>query len=196
MSKRADRVERVTMRVTHWTIRQILRRSALIAAHDEAVAGDHAGSSQCFRSRNFNRGPPTLFRDSAGRSPASLAIYRRYFREAPKSLRHAHWVACTWIYATRTACDPCSHETGMPPDLAPLLDVELAKTWRQRRCETLASLYNAQQRKAQRDEARLAIWFVAGLYVLFAAADAVLIEDVLGYAVAARIMIGLTYGLG
>jgi diguanylate cyclase (GGDEF)-like protein len=84
----------------------------------------------------------------------------------------------------------------MPPDLAPLLDVELAKTWRQRRCETLASLYNAQQRKAQRDEARLAIWFVAGLYVLFAAADAVLIEDVLGYAVAARIMIGLTYGLG
>ena len=84
----------------------------------------------------------------------------------------------------------------MHPDLAPLLDAELAKTWRHRRSDTLASLYNAQQREAQRDEARLASWFVSALYVLFAAADAVLISDVIGYAIVIRITIGLTYGIG
>src|SRR5687767_4639289 len=84
----------------------------------------------------------------------------------------------------------------MHPDLAPLLDAELAKTWRHRRSDALASLYDAQQREAQRDEARLASWFVSALYVLFAAADAVLISDVIGYALMVRIAIGLTYGIG
>jgi diguanylate cyclase (GGDEF)-like protein len=84
----------------------------------------------------------------------------------------------------------------MHTDLAPLLDAELAKNWRQPRCATLAKLYDAQRREAQRDEARLAIWFVGVLYVLFAAADAVLINDVIGYAILVRVMIGLTYGFG
>jgi diguanylate cyclase (GGDEF)-like protein len=89
-----------------------------------------------------------------------------------------------------------ARDRAMHTDLALLLDAELAKTWRERRCETLASLYNAQQREAQRDEARLAIWFVSALYVLFAAADAVLITDVIGYTIAVRILISLTYGIG
>lgn len=84
----------------------------------------------------------------------------------------------------------------MQTDLAPLLDAELAKTWRERRSGILAALYNARQKDTQRDEARLAIWFVSALYVLFAAADAILVHDVLGYAVAIRVVIGLTYGIG
>jgi diguanylate cyclase (GGDEF)-like protein len=84
----------------------------------------------------------------------------------------------------------------MHPHVAPLLDAELAKSWRERRCETLAALYEAQRGQAQREEARLATWFVGGLYVLFGAADAVLIGDVLGYAIALRVAVGLTYAIG
>jgi diguanylate cyclase (GGDEF)-like protein len=86
--------------------------------------------------------------------------------------------------------------SAIHPDLAGLLDAELAKSWRDRRCRTLTSLYDLQQRKAQREEARLAVWVVGALYILFAATDAVLINDVIGYAVAMRVAIGLTYAVG
>lgn len=57
----------------------------------------------------------------------------------------------------------------------------------------LKRLYEAQQRQAQRQDARSAIWFVGALYILFSITDAVLIGDVIVYAVLSRLGIGTLY---
>ncbi|WP_441005382.1 putative bifunctional diguanylate cyclase/phosphodiesterase [Methylobacterium carpenticola] len=45
----------------------------------------------------------------------------------------------------------------------------------------------------QRQDARLAIWFVGALYILFSITDAILIGDVIFYAVLSRLAIGAVY---
>ncbi|WP_018261086.1 putative bifunctional diguanylate cyclase/phosphodiesterase [Methylobacterium sp. WSM2598] len=57
----------------------------------------------------------------------------------------------------------------------------------------LKRLYEAQQRQAQRQDARSAIWFVGALYILFSITDAILIGDVIVYAVLLRLAIGTVY---
>ncbi|ACL61137.1 putative bifunctional diguanylate cyclase/phosphodiesterase [Methylobacterium nodulans] len=81
----------------------------------------------------------------------------------------------------------------MQADFAKLLDAEIAKSWYDRRFSILKKLYDAQQRQVQRQDARLAIWFVGALYILFSITDALLIGDVIFYAVLSRLAIGAVY---
>lgn len=84
----------------------------------------------------------------------------------------------------------------MDLDLAQSLEAELAKSWRERRAPHLSSLYVAQQARVQRRAAHAAVWLVGVLYVLFIAADFVLIPDVIGWALISRVVIGSIYALG
>ncbi|MGU3537422.1 putative bifunctional diguanylate cyclase/phosphodiesterase [Methylobacterium sp. A54F] len=81
----------------------------------------------------------------------------------------------------------------MPADLIRVLDLELAKRGYDRRCPVLTQRYEIQQEQVQREDTRTAIWFVGTLYVLFAITDAVLISDLIVYAVALRVVVGSAY---
>lgn len=77
--------------------------------------------------------------------------------------------------------------------LAQSLEAELVKKWRERRSPALKRLYVARQAAEQRRAAHAAVWFVGILYVVFVAADFVLIPDMIGWAFVARVIVGLAY---
>ncbi|MGV7032439.1 putative bifunctional diguanylate cyclase/phosphodiesterase [Methylobacterium symbioticum] len=85
----------------------------------------------------------------------------------------------------------------MQPEIADLIDGELAKGWHERRSQDLCRLLRARRDSAQeRQDYRAAVWVAGLLYLIFTATDALLIPDVLAYTSIARLGIWVVFVFG
>jgi diguanylate cyclase (GGDEF)-like protein len=79
----------------------------------------------------------------------------------------------------------------MKPDLANLVEADLAKRWNEPRSDVLRELYNEDREDFRKKDARFTMWAAVVIYILFAVPDFLLIPDVAPYTAVARLIFGL-----
>ncbi|MGH1570692.1 putative bifunctional diguanylate cyclase/phosphodiesterase [Methylobacterium sp. P31] len=87
-------------------------------------------------------------------------------------------------------------DTTMVPGLSDLLDKELSRPWYVRSCRSLRNLYGTERETWRRRSARISAHIAGLVYISFALTDFVLVRDVFGPNLVARIAIGSLFIVG